>query len=62
MKSVLDPSFTYTRSIETDLRKTFERVRRQQAAARRKKANGPATATVVPLNREAPHKLSSSSG
>ena len=30
MKSILDPSFRYTRSFETDLRETFERVRREQ--------------------------------
>ena len=29
MKSILDPSFRYTRSVETDLRKTFARVRRE---------------------------------
>ena len=29
MKSILDPSFRYTRSAETDLRKTFARVRRE---------------------------------
>jgi hypothetical protein len=28
MKSILDPSFRYTQSVETDLRKTFARVRR----------------------------------
>lgn len=35
MKSILDPSFRYTSSLHTDLRKTFERVRRerQQQAA-----------------------------
>jgi hypothetical protein len=26
MKSILDPSFRYTRSVETDLRKTFARI------------------------------------
>jgi hypothetical protein len=35
MKSILDPSFRYTKSADTDLRKTFARVRnelrRQQA-------------------------------
>ena len=30
MKSVLDPSFRYTNSIDTDLRKTFARIRREQ--------------------------------
>jgi hypothetical protein len=41
MKSILDPSFRYTTSVETDLRKTFARIRRerrkqqeQQSAAR----------------------------
>jgi len=29
MKSILDPSFHYTQSVETDLRKTFARVRRE---------------------------------
>jgi hypothetical protein len=29
MKSVLDPSFHYTPSVETDLRKTFARIRRR---------------------------------
>ena len=30
MKSILDPSFRYTKSIDTDLRKTFARIRREQ--------------------------------
>ena len=36
MKSILDPSFRYTSSLNTDLRKTFERIRRelQRDAAR----------------------------
>jgi DNA-binding NarL/FixJ family response regulator len=32
MKSILDPSFRYTPSFETDVRKTFERIRRKQDA------------------------------
>jgi hypothetical protein len=28
MKSILDPSFKYTPSVNTDIRKTFERVRK----------------------------------
>ena len=32
MKRILDPSFRYTPSYGTDLRKTFERIRREQAA------------------------------
>ena len=30
MKSILDPSFRYTPSAGTDLRKTFARIRREQ--------------------------------
>jgi hypothetical protein len=30
MKSILDQSFRYTPSIETDIRKTFARIRREQ--------------------------------
>ncbi len=30
MKSILDPSFRYRASFDTDLQKTFERVRRAQ--------------------------------
>ncbi len=41
MKSVLDPSFRYTKSIDTDLRKTFARIRREQTTQRRE----PTTAT-----------------
>lgn len=30
VKSILDRSFRYTNSVETDLRKTFARIRREQ--------------------------------
>ena len=30
MKSILDRSFRYTKSVDTDIRKTFARVRREQ--------------------------------
>jgi len=33
MKSILDPSFRYTKSADTDLRKTFARIRREQLRA-----------------------------
>ncbi len=29
MKSILDPSFRYTSSMHTDVRKTFQRIRRE---------------------------------
>lgn len=31
MKSILDPTFRYTPSVSTDIRKTFAKARRQQA-------------------------------
>ncbi len=34
MKSILDPSFHYVPSTQTDLRKTFSRVRREMARAK----------------------------
>jgi hypothetical protein len=39
MKSILDPTFHYVPSAQTDLRKTFSRVRREMARA---KAQSPA--------------------
>jgi uncharacterized protein YecE (DUF72 family) len=39
MKSILDPTFKYTPAHATDIRKTFERVRRQQAQKRGWHAN-----------------------
>jgi hypothetical protein len=34
MKSILHPSFKYVPSVETDIRKTFARVRREQRLAK----------------------------
>jgi hypothetical protein len=51
MKSILDPSFRYTNSVGTDLRKTFAKVRREQR--KRQQASGGASAegirNVLPL-------------
>jgi hypothetical protein len=48
MKSILDPSFRYTKSIDTDIRRTFARIRReQQKQARAQASEG--HAIVVPL-------------
>lgn len=38
MKSVFDSSFKYKPSIETDVRKTFERIRRELQAKRNQEA------------------------
>jgi hypothetical protein len=42
MKSILDRSFRYTPSVETDLRKTFARIRRKQQDKQRAIANADA--------------------
>jgi hypothetical protein len=47
MKSILDPSFRYTKSVETDLRKTFARVRREL----RKEQQGHATTNADLMNK-----------
>lgn len=39
MKSILDPTFRYTKSVETDLKKTFARVRREQRAQKEAEAS-----------------------
>ena len=45
MKSILDPSFRYTASFNTDLQKTFARIRRD----RRKEAEAAALAAEAAL-------------
>lgn len=52
MKSILDPSFRYVPSTETDIRKTFNRVRRELAKAQAARSKPPAASRVVPFVRE----------
>ena len=40
-KSLLDPTFKYTKSVATDLRETFKRVRREQAREKAEQAQEP---------------------
>jgi hypothetical protein len=40
MKSILDPTFRYTKSVETDLRKTFARVRRELRKQQQEQSTG----------------------
>ena len=47
MKRILDRSFRYIPSRETDVRKTFERVRKEREAGQQQPAD-----TVVQINRE----------
>jgi hypothetical protein len=47
MKRILDRSFRYVPSHETDVRKTFERIRKERDAGQHPPAD-----TVVQINRE----------
>jgi hypothetical protein len=50
MKSILDPTFRYTPSVETDVRKTFARIRRELRAQNTKlAADAPARTNVLAL-------------
>jgi len=51
MKSILDPTFRYTPSVETDIKKTFARVRREMRQRELEKARSLAEARskVLPL-------------
>jgi hypothetical protein len=54
MKSILDPTFRYTSSANTDLRKTFARIRREtrrQAQATTARDEGDAVKKVTPIFR-----------
>jgi hypothetical protein len=47
-KSLLDPTFKYTKAVETDLKKTFARVRREMKA---EVATPPAPEPTAPVIR-----------
>lgn len=52
MPSILDPKFQYVPAAATDIRKTFARVRRQQAAEKaRAVAVADSSAKVKPLRK-----------
>ena len=55
VKSILDRSFRYTSSVETDLRKTFARIRREQRVQQQTLAHtdAEARAKVRPLRQRA---------
>ena len=52
MKSILDPTFHYVPSTQTDLRKTFSRVRRELARAKAQVNREQSSPRVVPLSRK----------
>jgi hypothetical protein len=49
MKTILDASFRYTPSFETDVRKTFDRLRRERQAQARRDAPGARAGSASPL-------------
>jgi len=51
MKSILDPTFKYYKSCDTDLKRTFDRVRREQKA-QAEASKLKASATVTTIKRE----------
>jgi hypothetical protein len=58
MKSILDPTFRYVPSVQTDVRKTFARIRRELRAADSKAGvDAPAVGNVLSLQRR--HTLAS---
>ena len=46
-KSVLDPKFKYRNAISTDVRKTFERARREQQLQQQSRSDQQANAKLV---------------
>ena len=48
MKRILDPGFRYVPSFETDVRKTFERARREQREAGERPAPEPKVLRLPP--------------
>jgi hypothetical protein len=65
MKSVFDSSFKYYRSVETDVGKTFARIRREQQAERRRKesaANSGETVKVMSIDHSPRSAASPSQG
>jgi hypothetical protein len=60
MKHILDSSFRYKPSFDTDVRKTFERVRKQQQAQAKSQAKTNPEVRVKVLQLEQVKKASSS--
>jgi hypothetical protein len=61
LKSILDPAFRYVPSIETDVRKTFERIRREQREQTGTTSNRGAATNVRQL-RAVANRISHASG
>jgi hypothetical protein len=50
MKSILDPTFQYTSSLKTDVRKTFARIRRELKARDQARASAEAEGLVKAIS------------
>ena len=52
MKSILDPTFRYTKSVDTDLRKTFARIQRdlRKQQLQQSGARAESTRKVIPFH------------
>jgi hypothetical protein len=59
MKSILDPTFSYTPAASTDLRKTFARVRRE--LRKQARADVDTSAKVSPIFDRAPRAVATRS-
>jgi hypothetical protein len=51
MKSILDPSFHYVPSTQTDIRKTFSRIRREMARAKTQASREQGLVVMMPRKR-----------
>jgi len=52
MKSILDRSFRYTSSVETDLHKTFAKLQRQQREAQKVPVDATVSTNVLVIKRQ----------
>jgi hypothetical protein len=51
MKSILDPSFHYVPSTQTDIRKTFSRIRREMARTKTQSTREQGLVVMMPRKR-----------
>jgi hypothetical protein len=51
-KSVFDPAFKYRTAVSTDIRKTFERIRREQQLDQQQRRQQERRLKVVPIQHE----------
>lgn len=54
MKHIFDEGFKYTPAAETNIKKTFDKVRKQQQEKARREAEGQSRVAQLPTRRRAP--------